>query len=272
MVSISSFENKKDQSELPQIPELSLVVPCYNEEKVLEVTIPPLAEAFKKVGVNVQLILVNNGSEDNTSEVIDRMIARGLPITKGIVPKNQGQGLGLLTGFSLCSGRYIGFVNADGQVAADDIVGVYCALASSPEPTLAKVRRRYRQDSWVRRINSICYNAMMLILFPGISTLDVNGNPKMMPAEILRLMELSSTDWFMDAEVMLKARHLALKVTEMNVPGYLRQAGKSHVRLSAVIEFMRNIISYRLGGPWRSWRKRIKKQQLHSRTSRALNS
>lgn len=269
---MSNSESRTDQPDLPRTPDLSLVIPCYNEENVLEITIPPLAEAFRQAGVHLQLVLVDNGSRDRTSEVIDRLVAKGLPITKGIVIENQGQGLGFLTGFQLSRGRNIGYVNADGQVAPDDVVAIYRALVSCTIPALAKARRRFRQDSWLRKINSIFYNAIMLVLFPGIATLDVNGNPKMMPAEILRLMELSSRDWFMEAEIILKAYHLGLKVIEINVPGYLRQAGKSHVRLATVMEFIRNIISYRLGGPWRSWRSRIKKQQFSSSNSHILNS
>src|SRR5579859_4001056 len=83
-------------------PELSLVMPCYNEEKCLELTVPPLIEEFRNAGVDLQLVLVDNGSTDDTSGTIDRLIARGFPITKGVVPVNQGQGLGVLTGYELC--------------------------------------------------------------------------------------------------------------------------------------------------------------------------
>src|SRR5581483_5057774 len=100
-----------------QYPELSLVLPCYNEESCLERTVPPLAQAFREAGVALELVLVDNGSTDGTSDVIERLIACGLPVIKGTVPVNQGQGLGMLTGFRLCRGRYIGYICADGQVA-----------------------------------------------------------------------------------------------------------------------------------------------------------
>jgi hypothetical protein len=236
------------------IPELSLVVPCYNEEACLESTMPPLAEAFAQTGIALQLVLVDNGSTDRTSEVIDRMIAAGLPITKGVVPVNQGQGLGFLTGFALCRGRFIGYICADGQVAPNDVVTIFEAARRSPVPTLAKARRLFRPDSWVRKVVSIAYNALMQVLFWGMPSLDVNGNPKIMPAEILRRMQLTSRDWFLEAEVMLKARHLRLPVVEINVAGKPRAGGRSHVRMATVLEFVKNITAYRFGGPWRPWR------------------
>lgn len=238
-------------------PDLSLVLPCYNEEGCLEFTVPPLVQAFSEANVSLQVVLVDNGSTDRTSEVIDRLIAKGLPITKGTVPVNRGQGLGFLQGFGLCRGRAIGYICADGQVAPEDVLKTYHSFQQASVPCLAKVRRLYRPDSLTRKIVSIFYNAAMQLLFVGMPCLDVNGNPKIMPADILKLMELSSEDWFLEAEVMLKARHLKLRVIEINVKGQPREAGHSHVRFRTILEFMRNMVTYRFGGPWREWRRRV---------------
>jgi glycosyltransferase involved in cell wall biosynthesis len=239
-----------------EIPDLSLVLPCYNEEKCLESTVPPLARAFSKAGVSLQIVLVDNGSTDRTSEVIDRLIVSGMPVTKGVVKVNEGQGLGFLTGFRLCRGRYIGHLCADGQVTPEDVVRVFQALKTLNVPCLAKARRRFRPDSWVRKIVSIIFNGMMLVLFPGIPALDVNGNPKIMPADVLRMMELNSRDWFLEAEVMLKTWHLNLRVIELDIFGLPQRERPSYVRLAALLEFLRNIVAYRVGTPWRDWRKR----------------
>ena len=240
--------------------DLSIVVPCYNEEKVLDLTMPPLVDAFQKADVRLQLILVDNGSKDDTCAIIDRLIERGLPVTKGIVPVNRGQGLGYLAGFDLAEGQFVCNLCADGQVQPADVLRVYQAAAQAKAPTLAKARRRFRQDSWVRKIISIIYNGMMLVIFPGMGTLDVNGNPKTLPAEILRQMELVSIDWFLEAELMLKARELRLPVIEVDVPGQLRRAGRSHVRGDALIEFLKNMARYRFGSALTDWRKRHRAQ------------
>jgi len=254
---MDSLDNRSFYEQSPPITDLSLVVPCYNEEGCLESTVPPLVQAFSDAGVSLQIVLVDNGSTDRTSEVIDRLVAQGMPVTKAVVPVNRGQGLGFLTGFAVCRGRYVGYICADGQVASEDVVTTYRALRSASVPSLAKVRRLYRPDSWVRKVVSICYNAMMQVVFVGMPCLDVNGNPKIMPADILRLMELKSEDWFLEAEVMLKARHLRLPVIEINARGRPREAGYSHVRFTTILEFIGNIISYRFGGPWRDWHRRV---------------
>jgi glycosyltransferase involved in cell wall biosynthesis len=235
----------------PRIPDLSLVMPCYNEQDCLNLTVPPLVETFHKAGIGLELVLVDNGSTDRTSEVIDRLIERGLPIIKAVVPVNRGQGLGIRTGLSQCLGRHVGYLAADGQVAPESVLLVYrAAAAAADNRTIAKVRRRFRPDSWIRKIVSVCYNVSMLILFPGMPSMDINGSPRIMAAGIIPMLDLTSSDWFLEAEIMLKARHLRLLVIEIDVPGHLRKGGRSNVHLRTIFEFVRNILWYRFSGRW----------------------
>lgn len=246
-------------AELPtphQRPALSLAVPCYNEQDCLEHTIPPLSEALRAAGIDHELILVDNGSTDRTSHVIDRLIQRGLPIVKGTVAQNRGQGLGIRTGLLLGKGLWSGYICADGQVAPADVVRIYQAAIATQVPTLVKALRRQRKDGWQRAVVSAAYNLLVRLLFPGTRVRDVNGNPKLLPTEVVRQMELKSSDWFLEAEIVLKARHLGLPILEIPVAGLRRKGGTSHVRLATLWEFVRNLLVYRFGGPWSEWRKR----------------
>ena len=60
-------------------------------------------------------------------------------------------------------------------------------------------------------------------------------------------MNLQSWDWFLDAEVLIKAKRLHLPVFEMNVIAQLREGGRSMVRLDTCWEFMVNLLRYRFG-------------------------
>jgi glycosyltransferase involved in cell wall biosynthesis len=239
-------------------PDVSLVIPCYNEEKALPITIPPLVRVFRDANVHLELILVANGSKDRTPEIIDEFIAQGFPVVKVTVPVNRGFGFGILSGFREFTGKYVGYLCADGQVRPEDVLMIYRTAAKAQPGTVAKVRRRFRKDSWIRKINSIIYNGLMLLLFPGISTLDVNGNPRVMTAETLRLLDPSSEDWFIDPEIMLKARYLKLPIIEINVPGQLRQAGRSNVKVSTDFEFLKNIWKWKTGKACSAWFKAVK--------------
>jgi glycosyltransferase involved in cell wall biosynthesis len=235
--------------------DLSIAIPCYNEEDCLPRTIPPLASALAQGGVSFEIVLVDNGSTDRTGEIIDELARSGLPIVKGKVDVNRGVGLGFRTGFALSQGAIVSTLCADGQVAPEDLLRVYEAIHSRREPAIVKVRRRFRRDSFFRKVISVAYNGLMHALFPGLQGLDLNGNPKLLPRTSLERMALRSDDWFLDAEIMLKARHLRLPVIEIDVPGHAREGGTSNVTKATVLEFLRNILRYRMGGPWRDWKR-----------------
>ncbi len=237
----------------PARPELSLSIPCYNEENCLEATARDLLRAFTERGIALELVLVDNGSTDGTGCVIDALAAAGLPVRKVRVDVNQGYGHGVLEGLKACRAPLVGFTCADGQVAADDIARLYQAMHAAGPPLLAKVRRRFRKDGLLRRIQSVGYNTVMLLLF-GPMGLDVNGNPKLFPREACDRMRLRSLDWFLDPEVMIKARWMGLRILELDVDGVHRQGGKSHVRWHTCLEFTRNILRYRYGARERELR------------------
>jgi len=227
-------------------PEISLVMPCYNEEKCLRNTARALLQAFANHGIRVELVLVDNGSHDHTGEIIDELIAVGLPVVKVVVPVNQGYGHGICEGLKHCCTLFVGYLCADGQVSAEDVVRIYRLVQGTDGRLLAKVRRRFRKDSWLRKITSICYNGLMLLVFGRLEAIDINGSPKIFSREVYNAMQLESKDWFLDAEVMIKAKRLDLTVIELNVRGLQRQGGKSNVRLQTCLEFLRNIVRYRL--------------------------
>lgn len=243
-------------------PRLSLVVPCYNEEACLRPTSCELVEAFTARGIPLQLVLVDNGSQDRTGKVIDELIAQGLPVTKVVVPINRGYGRGILEGLKLCTGPLVGFVCADGQVAASSVAEAYCLACAADGPTLTKVRRRIRQDSWKRKLISVAYNLGMQLVFGWLASLDLNGNPKILPREHVLAMALQSSDWFLDAEVMIKSKHLGLRVIEFDVMGQLRRAGKSKVRLFTCWEFLKNMWRFRFGRELRQWKHLVEQGEI----------
>jgi len=231
-----------------EVPDLSLVIPCYNEEDVIRNTATRLIKVFNEQDVNLELVLVDNGSKDETSAIIDQMISEGMPVVKQTVRVNQGYGNGILAGLEVARGKFVGFSCADGQVEAHDISKVYEIVANARMPLLGKVRRRFRMDGLVRKIVSIIYNLLTTALFGGLGSIDLNGNPKILPKKFLEQMNLQSKDWFLDAEVMIKAKKLGLKVFEMNVIAQMREGGESNVRGSTIWEFIVNLIKYRFGG------------------------
>src|SRR5437763_14469955 len=150
--------------------DLSLVIPCYNEEEVLRQTATRLVECLRGRKCRFELVLVDNGSRDQTGQIIDALIAEGMPVVKRVVQVNQGYGHGVLTGLAVCQGKGVGFACADGQVDAEDILKIYDIAANLKRPSLVKVRRRFRMDGFTRKVVSVIYNCMTAVLFGGLGS------------------------------------------------------------------------------------------------------
>jgi glycosyltransferase involved in cell wall biosynthesis len=229
----------------PESPRISLVIPCYNEASSIRSTATRIIDAFHGQRIQIELVLVDNGSTDKTGAIIDELVAEGLPVVKETVAVNRGYGHGILSGLKRCTGKYAGFLCADSQVDAADVARVAEIAINSETAKLVKVRRRFRMDGMHRKVISILYNVMANVVFGGLHSIDINGNPKILPREYLQRMELRSEDWFLDPEVMIKAKRLGLPVYEFNVLGQMRAEGLSHVRSSTMWEFFLNLMRYR---------------------------
>jgi hypothetical protein len=88
------------------------------------------------------------------------------------------------------------------------------------------------------------YNTLFKAMF-GFICQDVNGKPKVLKPEALQRLTLTSTDWFIDAELMLSANKLGMSVEEVPVIFHKRPSGNSNVRLSTIIEFLQNMWNYK---------------------------
>jgi glycosyltransferase involved in cell wall biosynthesis len=235
-------------------PEISLIMPCYNEQDVLPYTIPQLVQAFDAAGHRLELVACDNGSRDRTGEIIRQFAADGLPVVYHRVDRNEGYGHGILQSIPVCSAPWIGVIAADGQVDAEDAARLFDVVKHTDGRVLGKVRRRFRMDGVKRKAVSVLYNGLVFVLWPGLGSIDVNGLPKIIHRDVLAAMDLQSKNWFLDPEIMIKAHYLGVRVLEMNVFARMRSNGLSHVRPSACVEFVVNLMRFRFGTPLRAWR------------------
>jgi glycosyltransferase involved in cell wall biosynthesis len=239
----------------PGSPDISLVMPCYNEEESIPYSIPRLLRAFERAGYRLQLVAVDNGSRDRTWELIRKYAADHPEVTPVHIETNTGFGQGILSGLPHAKSGWIGTVAADGQVDAEDLVRLFEAAVATDGLVLAKVRRRFRMDGFLRKIISVCYNGFVWALWPRVGSLDVNGQPRLLRREVWELMALTSTNWLLDPEMVVKAHYLGVRVLELNVFARMRGNGLSHVRLSTCWQFFTHLLKMRFSRQLDSWRR-----------------
>ena len=88
------------------------------------------------------------------------------------------------------------------------------------------------------------YNAIFSLLF-GFKVRDINSKPKIIRRDKYELLQLESDDWFADAEIVIRARELGLKIGETPVHFSVNDNRASFVKPKAIFEFSSNLLRYR---------------------------
>ena len=241
-----------------KLPELSIVIPCYNEEAVLKISITPLLELLKESHIEHEIILVNNGSKDKTADIIDSFTTGGYPVRRVDVPVNIGYGWGIICGLKVVRGKYTGYMSADGQVRPEDVLRIFRVMQNSSIGTVLTAVRINRADGWQRVLVSKFYNLLLHLLFGNIGK-DANGTPRFFYKENLDLLKPVSKCSFIDPEILIKAKYLKYKIVQIPVTFYDRQGGSSSVRvISKSLEFLKDMFAFRFGTEYKLWRSAVK--------------
>lgn len=225
---------------------LSLVLPAYNEENSIEEVVRDLSKALYATTALHEIIVVNNGSTDGTSTVLNKLQEKIAELRVVNVSENQGYGHGILQGFCESRGTVVGWCDADGQMSPDEILHVYRCLMES-DAKFAKGCRHGRSDGLFRKIESHMFNCLFQILFE-VDNRDINGKPKFIHRDLYTSIGLVSKDWFIDAECILKAHKLKEKILDVDIESIPRKGGKSKIRLQSIFEFSKNLLCYKMRG------------------------
>jgi len=225
---------------------LSLVIPFYNEEEIMEEVIHSIVEELVRSMLDYELVLVDNGSEDRTGAILERIAFQDNKIMPLHIKVNRGYGHGVIEGLKQCRGEYLGFMCGDGQIRPECITAVFSRLLKT-EARFCKVRRVERKDDLPRRIITVVYNFLFPLLF-RVKVRDINGTPKIFTRGFYKEMQPTCRDWFIDAEMVIRATRAGVPIEEVPVTFHERSRGKSKIGLAAILEFLRNMFIYRLKG------------------------
>jgi glycosyltransferase involved in cell wall biosynthesis len=248
-------------------PEFSLVVLCYRSGKSIIPFIEKICQTLSCCAFTWELVLVGNyieGSADETPAVIEALAATRPNILTVVRPKVGMMGWDMRMGLDAARGEYIGVIDGDGQFPAEAIVA--CLLKAKVENLdLTKTYRVRRDDGIYRRIISAVYNLLFKLLF-GLRIRDVNSKPKVIRRSKYELLHLESNDWFVDAEIMIRAQEAGLTIGEIPVHFFVNDTRGSFVRPAAIFEFMSNLFKYRFGkAKARSQKPAVRRQNSESR-------
>lgn len=250
---MSQVDGREDAS------EISVVILCYREEEYVPHLVASVEAEIRRLGVSYEIVLVANyaaGSDDQTPRIASEM-AKANPSVKYVAkPKEGMMGWDMRSGLEASTGRVFAVIDGDGQFPTSDIGRVYRELLAR-NLDLCQTYRVRREDGWGRVIISRVYNIIFRLLFPGTGLHDVNAKPKVMTREAYQSLRLNSTDWFIDAEIVIQARRNGFRLGEIPSVFGKGRGRPSFIKPATILEFVKNLIVFRVQENLDQWRGKL---------------
>ena len=198
-------------------PELSIILPCYNESKNLNRIFKRLQYINKDYKIAIEYIFVNNGSQDNTNQIINRFIFKNnlKNIRLVSIKKNIGYGNGIHQGLLASRGLYISWTHADLQSDILDCIVALRKIKKFKGKVFVKGKRINRD-----KFDKFFTKAMSLFigLFLGHNLEDINGQPKLFHKKFKKLIKKPPKDFSFDLFCMILAKknNYSFKTIDVN--------------------------------------------------------
>lgn len=155
--------------------EISVVVPCYNEAPTILEFHKLLTESLKKENLTYELIMVDDGSEDDTMEKLRSITKKDKSVKVISFSRNFGKEAAMLAGLKHCNGKYVAIMDADLQHTPEVLLKMYDKLIKNPEyDVVASYKEsRYDEKTIKRTLISLFYRINNFVsdvkLLPGAS-------------------------------------------------------------------------------------------------------
>lgn len=200
---------------------VSFVIPAYNEVESLPTVLREIAEMLDTVGIDAEVIVVDDGSRDGTGRAVAEAAADDARIRLVALRRNRGKAHALQAGFDEVKGDIVVLMDADGQDDAAELPKLLDALDGGVD--LVTGQRAVRHDRFVKRTTSRVYNSATRRL-TGVPGRDFNSGYKVMRVEVAESLDLYGD---LHRYIPVLAAWQGFSVSEVAVEHRARFAGTS---------------------------------------------
>jgi len=206
---------------------ISITLPAYNEAENIEALSEEIMGYCEGRKIPYEIIIVNDGSADATGKIAEALAAKHKTVSVIHHSPNQGYGRSLLDGFKASRYEYLFFTDSDRQFkisSLDELIN----HARDGSVDMVIGYRIDRQDPFMRKFLSGCFNLLIRILF-SLKIKDIDCAFKLFQKKAFDALNIQSTDFLFNAELLTKARIKNYSIREVGVRHYPRAGGTSTV-------------------------------------------
>ena len=223
---------------------VSVVIPAYNEQDNVAKCLTSVSSVIKKLKLDAEVIVVDDGSTDQTGEIARKFIKK-IPNLKIVTNHpNRGYGAAFKSGFYNASLPWIAFIDADGQFDFSEI-SHFLETQKNTDADLVIGYYLGRKVSALRKLNSFLWQVVVFILF-GLRVKDIDCGFKLVSKKVIDTIPRleSERGAFISSEFLIKVRKSGFKIVQIGVNHYPRKQGEATgAKLNVIIRSFLDLFS-----------------------------
>lgn len=203
---------------------ISVVFPCYNDSKSIGVLIKDAFSVLKKISYWHEVIVVEDGSEDNSREVLENLIKKYKKLRVFFHKKNMGYGAALRTGFKNAKGDLIFYTDGDGQYDVKELILLIDKLDEKTD--FVNGYKIVRHDPLYRIIVGNLYGFLARLFFK-LPIRDVDCDFRLIRKNLLSKLDIQTSSGSICISLVKKAQRAGARFKEVPINHYYRRFGHS---------------------------------------------
>ena len=219
---------------------ISIIIPVYNEEEVIELCLEETHKAFRTT--DYEIIIVNDGSTDRSHGIICRLVNGNRHVRYISYPANKGYSYAIRQGIQMASKEYSSYLDADLQYHPSQLREMYdFAREEKLVFLLGKPTRKYYKV--YRRMLSYVYNLLVSRLL-DLKVTDANS-VKLIKTDILKTLKLRGELGAIELEVLVGVANRSIPIKLFPIDVQERVGGRSKSGLKLILPTIKSILELR---------------------------
>lgn len=203
---------------------ISIFFPCYNDANTIGKLVNDAYKIVPKLTSDFEIIVVNDGSKDNSAEILLQLQKKHPDLKIITHPKNLGYGAALRSGFAASTKTLVFYTDGDGQYSVNELPIIYQLM--TPDVDFVNGIKMTRQDSAYRIILGNLYSFIARWGF-WLPITDVDCDYRLIRKSLLDKLKLTATSGNICVELTKSAQRAGASFREVSIHHYERQYGKS---------------------------------------------
>lgn len=233
---------------ISMVQRLSLIIPAYNEAETLSAVLSAL-HALSLPGIEKEIIVVNDGSNDGTEEVLEQL-QRTIPLRVYMHATNRGKGASIHTGLTHATGDFVLFHDADLEYAPHDILRLLACMQKTGADAVYGTRMTSKHAqfaSLLQRGGNIFLSFVTRVLYGG-KVSDMETGYKLLKRSALQDISLHEKGFGIEPELTAHLLLLHRRIVEVPISFRARTQGKKLHYLRDGLRALFVLVKYRVKG------------------------